>query len=171
MTNLLSELSTLSPSTVRRVDWQTLEDAVAVVRSTSRGSAKTSDPLTQDERDAARRAFQVAQTEFGKALSATRLVVRYTAAGIAISVAVAVCAGVLVQVTPWSGMVSLSAIGSLFLLYPRSLALARDQVMLELVPSRYMLAFELCATRKDVNELLTRFLNETASIRKSVSDR
>jgi len=91
---------------------------------------------------------------------------RWSIVGIVAAVAVAVICGVLVQVSPWAGLISIASIGSLFALLPKAFALARDQAMLELMPGRYALALELCSTRSDVQKLLTRFLDETSSMRK-----
>jgi len=166
--NDISEWS-LSNQTSRNIDWQTIEDVVGVVSGLQRKAptdAGLDEHLSAEEREAARRAFVVVREEFAKAIGWIRTTMRWSIVGIVAAVAVAVICGVLVQVSPWAGLISIASIGSLFALLPKAFALARDQAMLELMPGRYALALELCSTRSDVQKLLTRFLDETSSMRK-----
>jgi preprotein translocase subunit SecG len=159
----------LGNKTSRNIDWQTIEDVVGIVSGLQRkapADAGLDEHLSAEERDAARRAFVVVREEFAKAIGWIRTAMRWSIVGIVAAVAVAVIGGVLVQMSPWAGLISIVSIGSLFALLPKAFALARDQVMLELIPGRYALALELCSTRSDVQKLLTRFLDETSSMRK-----
>jgi hypothetical protein len=158
----------LQPVTVKHVDWDIVEDvfgALGVLDRADRSSLSL-EPLSEERRAAIEKAFEVAIAEFGKTLKWLRATVKFSVLGIIVAVTLAVAGGVLVQVTPWAGVVSLATIGSLFMLIPKTLALARDQAMLELVPARYSLAIGLCATNKDAQMLVSKFLEETSSLRK-----
>jgi hypothetical protein len=161
----------LSSETSRKIDWQTIEDVVGVVAGLQRKApADTATPeerLSAEDREAARRAFVVVREEFAKTTGWLRITMRWAMVGIIAAVAIAVIGGVLIQVSPWAGLLSIASISSLFALLPKTFALARDQAMLELIPGRYALALELCTTKSDVQKLLTRFLDETSSMRKS----
>jgi len=162
--------SSLSNGTSRNIDWQTIEDVVGVVSGLQRKAPSDTgldEHLSAEDREAARRAFVVVREEFAKAIGWIRSTMRWSIIGIVAAVAVAVIGGVLVQVSPWAGLISIASIGSLFALLPKAFALARDQAMLELIPGRYALALELCSTRSEVQKLLTRFLDETSSMRKA----
>jgi hypothetical protein len=171
MTFETAPLKPLSAATVKQIDWVILESIFGTVANQVRRSGppvpSASEPLTPEERESARRAFVAARQEFDKALIWLRTTIRWAIASIIGAVVVAVVSGVIVQLTPWAGLISIASIGSLFGLLPRAFSLARDQAMLELLPSRYSLALELCATRRDVNALLARFLDETSSLRKA----
>jgi hypothetical protein len=168
----MSEFSvpSITNATSRRIDWQTIEDVVGVASGLQRKTpAKTeqSEPLSVEDREAARRAFVVVREEFAKTIGWLRTTVRWSIVGIAAAVAIAVIGGALLQISPWAGVISIASIGSLFALLPKTFALARDEAMLELIPGRYALALELCSTKGDVQKLLTRFLDETSSMRKT----
>jgi hypothetical protein len=161
-------LGSLSAATSKRINWAVLESIVGtVVQQARRPGAPTGmEPLTAEDRESARRAFLAVREEFDKTLIWLRKTIRVAMAGIIGAAAAAVVSAVIVQVTPWASLVSMASAGSLFGFIPKAISLARDQVMLELVPSRYSLALELCATRKDLSLLVARFLEETSSLRK-----
>lgn len=104
-------------------------------------------------------------------MSWVRTAIRWSIAGVIAAVALAVVGGVLIQVSPWASLISIASVASLFALLPRAFGLARDEAMLELIPARYALALELCNTRGELQKLMSRFLDETSSIRKSTLTR
>ena len=170
----MSEISSITNETSRNIDWQTIEDVVGVALGLQRKAPaipELSEPLSAADREAARRAFVVVRDEFAKTISWLRTTIRWSIVGIAAAVAIAVIGGALLQISPWASIISFASIGSLFALVPKAFALARDEAMLELIPGRYALALELCSTKGDVQKLLTRFLDETSSMRKTPATR
>jgi hypothetical protein len=164
----------LSSTTAHRIDWQVIEDVFGLTAGQERRAASgatANEPLSAEDRDDARRAFAVAQQEFGKTLVWLRTTMRLSLAAIILAVAVGVAGGALIQISPWASLISIASIGSLFGLLPKAFGLARDQAMLELIPARYTLALELCATKQDLQKLLTRFLDETSSARSGSTSR
>lgn len=157
----------LTTDASKHVDWRIIEDVFGSIATTQRKKETSTapEPLTEQDREKARQAFNVAKEEFAKAVNWVRATMRIVVTGVAAAVGVAVAGGALLQVTPWAGLISIASIGSLFALIPKAFGLARDQVLLELTPTRYGLALELCSTKQDLQKLLNRFLDETSSLK------
>jgi hypothetical protein len=158
----------LSGPTTKQVDWQVIEDIFGLMANQQRKAGPTTPangPLSADDREAARRAFDVAKQEFAKALLWIRTTMRLSLAAIILAVGVGVAGGALIQISPWASLISIASIGSLFGLLTKTFSLARDQAMLELIPARYTLALELCMTKQDLQKLVMQFLDETSSAR------
>ena len=153
------------------VDWNAIDVAFGALDDTvERGApsrpADRDDKLSEDDRAAVRRAFEIAREEFGGTLGWIGRMIRYAVGGIVFALALAVASGALLLFTPWASLISVATLGVLLGLLYRAIGLARDQAMLELIPARYALAVELSSTKRDLKRLQARFLDETRSLRK-----
>jgi len=124
-----------------------------------------SEKLSAEDRDRLRKALALVQGEFSKAISSLKRLMYWITILVIISIAIAISGGVLLQITPFGGLISVASVGTLAALLIKMWNLARSQAMLEILPSRYELAISFCQTKKDVQELIAQFLSETTSIR------
>jgi hypothetical protein len=134
----------------KRVNWQIIDDVFGALTATQRKreAPVAFEPLTDQQREAARRAFDVVKEEFAKAIDWIRTTMRIVIVGVALAIGIAVSGGALLQVTPWASLISIASIGTLFALIPKAFGLARDQVLLELAPARYALDWNFARQNK-----------------------
>jgi hypothetical protein len=158
----------LTGVTSKFIAWRAIEDEFGILASQRkvRSAPIAEEPLPPEERDAARRAFDNAKEEFSKAIAWIRFM-RLAIGGIVAALAAAVVGGALLQISPWANVVPIASLGLLVALLLKMSGLARDQLMLELLPLRYSLALELCRTKQDLQRVLIQFLDETAKSRSS----
>jgi len=164
----------LSNTASKDIDWPAIEDVLGALANRQRKAGPTAaagEPVSPEEREAARRAFVIVEEEFSKSMRWIRTTIRLSIAGVIGAVVLAVIGGALLQVSPWASAISIASVASLFALLPKAFGLARDRAMLELLPTRYSLALELCTTKSELQKLLSRFLDETSSMRKQPSTR
>ena len=159
----------LSKWSVAQTDFGGIDGVFALIVDADRTNSAVARgapvPLTPKEIENARRAFLVVKEEFDRTLGWTSKAMRWVSVGIFIAIGLSVAGGALVQLSPWAGLITVASVSSLFALLPKAFALARDQAMLQLIPSRYLLALELCRTRDDLQTLMKRFLDESSSQR------
>jgi len=161
----------LSRPTAARVNWHAIDIAFGalddtVKKGTPSRTSDSDDKLSDDDREAVRRAFEIAKEEFSKTVGGVSRMMRYAIGGMVLALVLSVASGALLQFTPWAGLISVASLDVLFGLVHQAIGLARDQAMLELIPSRYVLALALCSTKRELKSLQARFLDETTSLRK-----
>ncbi len=155
----------LSSDTRHRVNWQLINDTLGMLAGTRRGT--TADQplaLSAADRKRLRQAFELVRNEFATTLAGLKIMTRLILAGIVIALAVAIGGGALMQISPWASIIPIASVGTLAGLLAKMYQLARDQVLLELVPARYELAMEFCRTQADAQDLMAKFLLETTSL-------
>jgi hypothetical protein len=115
-----------------------------------------------------RQAFEHIEAEFKRVLQPLGRQMKIVQTIVLVSVAVTIAGACLSFVNPWGGSVlSLGPIGTMLGFLPRTWRLSRDQAMLELIPIRYGLALQLSDSPQQFKRVLTQFLSETSSLRKS----
>jgi hypothetical protein len=138
-----------------------------MLAGTHRGDAQEradqKNTLTDDDRMRMRQALALVRTEFGRAMVGLQFMTRVVVASVLLAIATAVVGGVLIQLSPWASLIPVASISVLVGLLIKIYQLARDQILLELVPSRYELAMEFCHTQQDAQDLISKFLEETTS--------
>ena len=126
-----------------------------------RGNEATERDLPTPTPQFRRRAWRV----FQRALDPLRIQVRVVSALVLLSLALAISGAVLAQANLWRGStLSLTGIGSLLGFLSTALRLSRDQALLELIPAKYELAFELSKSPRQLNRVLAEFLKEMSAL-------
>lgn len=160
----------LSSLTARRIDWQRIDDTTRAAldhlgksRSAVAGSV-AADPVFDPH--LVREAFGSMKREFQSVLRPLQLQMRFVSGLIFVSLAVTISGAALTKVSLWRGSVlSLAGVGAMFGFLTRAWQLAKDQAMLELIPSRYELALQLAASPEQFAAILNEFLRESNSLR------
>lgn len=160
----------LSRHTASRVNWSLINDTLGLQTTVSRDTAavasSNAERIGERDREAIAAAFNVVKSEFQKTLGWLQRTMRWIIVVTLASMALSVAGAALLLVSPYFGIVSIAGIVSMLGALRTAWLLARDQAMLELVPTRYELALSLCATKGDAQRLVDAFLSETGSIRK-----
>lgn len=78
----------------------------------------------------------------------------------------AVAAGFVLPLIPWGAATAGASILATLGLGQRIWRMARDQMMLELIPARYELAFSLSETPEQRRQLIRQFIADTAMLQK-----
>lgn len=155
----------LSSSTRAKVNWLIINDTLGMLAGTLRGTtADQTLALSAADRKRLREGFELVRNEFAKTLAGLKVMTRLILGAIVIALAVAIGGGALLQISPWASIIPIASVGTLVGLLAKMYQLARDQVLLELVPARYELAMEFCQTRADAQNLMAKFLAETTSL-------
>jgi hypothetical protein len=154
------------------IDWDRLD--ALTVGFTDRGTRAASAPeessiASEEKRRQLATLFEAFQNQCGSALKELRRSTRICVGVIALA-AVASVAGSAVLAFIHAqkllgGALSVGGLGTLVAVLARALALARDEAMLQLLPTRYQLAFALAATPKQYEAAYRAFLAETSSLR------
>jgi len=163
-----ADAMSLTRTTARRINWDALADTIRLSLSqvgSTRGGAVTADEKVDAE--LIRRTFEVFKAEFQKAADTMQKVVRLSILIILVSLAVAFAGGVLLFTKPWAGWtLSATALGTLLGLVQRVRLLARDEVMLRVIPAKYEAVLQLSASRQQYTKILNDMLVETNSLRR-----
>ena len=156
----------LSGFTEQRINWRKIDDTTRALLDEVGGqrSAETSEPEIDPQ--LIRDAFASVKLEFERVLGPLRRRMYLVSGIILLSIAVAIAGAALAMVSPWRGSaLCIAGIGSLLGFLSRGWQLSKDQAMLELIPSRYELALQLCLSREQYRDILSRFMEETTAVR------
>lgn len=159
----------LSSWAVRRIDWQKISDttraALDFVGHSRAGHAQTAD-ATAFNPEVVREAFASVKREFRTVLKPLRTQMKLASGLVIISIAATIAGAAFAMVNPWAGSaLSIAGMGSMLGILTRMWQLAKDQAMLELIPSRYELALQLATSPEQFSTILNEFLRESTSIR------
>jgi hypothetical protein len=158
----------LSRTTSSRIDWSRIEDPIGLLTGqfrTANVQGLVDRELSEEDRRRVQAAFAATRTEFADTLKWLRLTMKAVSVGMIVAAGTVVVGGLLLQLSPWAGLISLVALGTIIGLTRKVWSTAREEVMLELLPRRYELAAALCRTTSEMQMLSTKFLEETSSLR------
>ena len=127
---------------------------------------ETLDTLGVEDQKVLRSAFDAAEQAFHVVLRPLRNLMRLITVLLIVSIAVTIAGAALMTLTRWAGALSVGGLISMFGLLTKAWSLARDQAMLELIPARYELALQVCASKKQAAAIVNAFLKETNSVRR-----
>jgi hypothetical protein len=153
----------LSPSTSHQIDWQAINRAtigLGTSRSTDGDGNGSVDPVRIQT------AFATLKTEFTKAAAPLRRSMAIIVPLMLLAFGVAVAAGFVLPLIPWGAVTAGASILATLGLGQRIWRMARDQMMLELIPARYELAFGLSETAEQRRQLIRQFIADTALLQK-----
>jgi hypothetical protein len=159
----------LSSWTVRRIDWQKIGDTTRAALDFAGGSrgVRAESPATPPfDPHVIREAFASVKREFRTVLKPLRTQMKLASGLVILSLAATITGAAFAVVHPWMGSaVSVAGIGSMFGFLTRMWQLAKDQAMLELIPTRYELALQLATSPDQFSDILNEFMRESTSIR------
>ena len=159
----------LSSWAVRRIDWEKISDTTRAALDFvchSRASHAQTAAGTAFDPKVVREAFASAKREFRTVLKPLRTQINLASGLVIVSIAATIAGAAFAMVNRWAGSaLSIAGIGSMFGILTRMWQLAKDQAMLELIPSRYELALQLASSPEQFSTILNEFLRESTSIR------
>lgn len=153
----------LSPSTSRQIDWEVINRStigLGPVRATDGDQNGSVDPARIQV------AFTTLKAEFARAAAPLRRSMAIIVPLMLVVFGAAVAAGFVLPLIPWGAATAGASILATLGLGQRIWRMARDQMMLELIPARYELAFSLSETPEQRRQLIRQFIADTAMLQK-----
>ena len=162
------DIPQLTRTASRIIRWDSLTDAIRLSLTeigAVRGEAAPEHERISDS-EVIRRTFVVFKDEFGRAAGTMQRAITISIVMLLIALSLAIAGGVLLFSKPWAGgTMSAAAMGTLFGLVQRVRLLAKDEVLLRVIPAKYEAALQLAASRMQYEKILNDMLNELNTIR------
>ena len=153
----------LSAPLSRQIDWEAINRAtigLGATRAIGDTSAVPVDPARIQA------AFETLKTEFTKAAGPLRRSMAIVVPLMLGAFGLAVVAGFVLPLIPWGAATAGAGAIATLGLGQRIWRMGKDQMMLELIPARYELAFRLSETAEQRRQLIKQFITDTALLQK-----
>lgn len=167
-----NSLSSIRTQTSALFDWDKL-DALTVGLETRGGKSaaltEAVPALDEQKQERLRALFEMFQNQCHAALSQLRRSAHICFAVIVVAVVIAIAGSVILAFLHsqkvLGGLLSAGGLGTLVTVLTRAIGINRDVAMLEVLPTKYQLAFGLATTAKQYDTVFRTFMDETSSLR------
>jgi hypothetical protein len=171
-TQTSGSLSSIRTQTSALFDWDKLDAlTVGMDARAARSVAKVEAAPVSDEQkqERLRALFEMFQNQCHAALSQLRSSAHICFAVIVVAVMLAIVGSVILAFLHsqkvLGGLLSAGGLGTLVTVLTRAIGINRDVAMLEVLPTKYQLAFGLATTTKQYDTVFRTFMDETSSLR------